>query len=121
MRFLLLSNPTRAGLHRCARLGLERGVGCRREWLRAALRCWLEAQVWERRGNRRIATDPALLLADLLVLRRDLELGQPGRFFQVLARVFRRPDPGPFDVAKMMPVAYVVAGLFVSFTVLCNW
>ncbi|MCQ4084558.1 site-2 protease family protein [Streptomyces sp. RB6PN25] len=35
-----------------------------------------------------------------------------------LARVFRRPDPGPFDVAKMMPVAYVVAGLFLSFTVL---
>ncbi|MDI5965307.1 site-2 protease family protein [Streptomyces sp. SL13] len=35
-----------------------------------------------------------------------------------LARVFRRPDPGPFDVAKMMPVAYVVAGIFLSFTVL---
>ncbi len=35
-----------------------------------------------------------------------------------LARVLRRPDPGPFDVAKMMPVAYVVAGLFLSFTVL---
>jgi membrane-associated protease RseP (regulator of RpoE activity) len=35
-----------------------------------------------------------------------------------LARAFRRPDPGPFDVAKMMPVAYVVAGIFLSFTVL---
>ncbi len=35
-----------------------------------------------------------------------------------LARIFRRPDPGPFDVAKMMPVAYVVAGIFLSFTVL---
>jgi membrane-associated protease RseP (regulator of RpoE activity) len=35
-----------------------------------------------------------------------------------LARLFRRPDPGPFDVAKMMPVAYVVAGIFLSFTVL---
>ncbi|MFJ9040067.1 M50 family metallopeptidase [Streptomyces sp. NPDC102406] len=35
-----------------------------------------------------------------------------------LARVFRRPDPGPFDVAKLMPVAYVVAGIFVCFTVL---
>jgi membrane-associated protease RseP (regulator of RpoE activity) len=35
-----------------------------------------------------------------------------------LARVFNRPDPGPFDVAKMMPVAYVVAGLFLSFTIL---
>ncbi|MEV3858343.1 site-2 protease family protein [Streptomyces sp. NPDC050095] len=35
-----------------------------------------------------------------------------------LARVFRRPDPGPFDVAKLMPVAYVVAGIFVCFTIL---
>lgn len=35
-----------------------------------------------------------------------------------VAKVFRRPDPGPFDVAKLMPVAYVVAGLFVCFTVL---
>lgn len=34
------------------------------------------------------------------------------------ARVFRRPDPGPFDVAKLMPIAYVVAGIFVSFTLL---
>ncbi|MCI0385183.1 RIP metalloprotease [Streptomyces sp. CNQ085] len=35
-----------------------------------------------------------------------------------LARVLRRPDPGPFDVARMMPVAYVVAGVFVCFTLL---
>ncbi|WP_306318666.1 MULTISPECIES: RIP metalloprotease [unclassified Streptomyces] len=35
-----------------------------------------------------------------------------------VARVFRRPDPGPFDVAKLMPVAYVVAGVFVCFTLL---
>ncbi|MFD5034690.1 M50 family metallopeptidase [Streptomyces sp. NPDC058405] len=35
-----------------------------------------------------------------------------------LARVFRRPDPGPFDVAKLMPVAYVVAGIFICFTLL---
>ncbi|WP_369228279.1 RIP metalloprotease [Streptomyces sp. R39] len=35
-----------------------------------------------------------------------------------LAKVLRRPDPGPFDVAKLMPVAYVVAGVFVCFTVL---
>ncbi|WP_330460133.1 site-2 protease family protein [Streptomyces sp. NBC_00820] len=35
-----------------------------------------------------------------------------------VARVLRRPDPGPFDVAKLMPVAYVVAGVFVCFTVL---
>ncbi|WP_406863441.1 site-2 protease family protein [Streptomyces sp. HUAS MG47] len=34
------------------------------------------------------------------------------------ARLFRRPDPGPFDVAKLMPVAYVVAGVFVCFTLL---
>ncbi|MET8947877.1 site-2 protease family protein [Streptomyces sp. NPDC004542] len=34
------------------------------------------------------------------------------------AKVMRRPDPGPFDVAKLMPVAYVVAGIFVCFTVL---
>lgn len=39
-------------------------------------------------------------------------------FKRNLARVFRRPDPGPFDVAKMMPLAYVVAGIFLSFTVL---
>ncbi|MFC0600816.1 M50 family metallopeptidase [Streptomyces palmae] len=34
------------------------------------------------------------------------------------ARIFRRPDPGPFDVAKLMPVAYVVAGIFICFTLL---
>ena len=35
-----------------------------------------------------------------------------------LARIFKRPDPGPFDVAKLMPVAYVVAGIFICFTLL---
>ncbi|MET9322033.1 site-2 protease family protein [Streptomyces sp. NPDC003038] len=35
-----------------------------------------------------------------------------------VARVFRRPDPGPFDVARLMPAAYVVAGIFVCFTLL---
>ncbi|MER6391394.1 M50 family metallopeptidase [Streptomyces sp. NPDC059382] len=35
-----------------------------------------------------------------------------------VARVFRRPDPGPFDVARLMPLAYVVAGVFVCFTLL---
>ncbi|MFE0455905.1 M50 family metallopeptidase [Streptomyces sp. NPDC058914] len=35
-----------------------------------------------------------------------------------IARVLRRPDPGPFDVAKLMPVAYVVAGIFICFTIL---
>ncbi|MFE7115354.1 M50 family metallopeptidase [Streptomyces sp. NPDC057654] len=37
---------------------------------------------------------------------------------RAFARVFRRPDPGPFDVAKLMPVAYVVAGVFICFTLL---
>ncbi len=35
-----------------------------------------------------------------------------------VAKLLRRPDPGPFDVAKLMPVAYVVAGVFICFTVL---
>ncbi|MFF0473118.1 M50 family metallopeptidase [Streptomyces sp. NPDC004284] len=35
-----------------------------------------------------------------------------------VARIFKRPDPGPFDVAKLMPAAYVVAGVFVCFTLL---
>ncbi|QKV92263.1 site-2 protease family protein [Streptomyces sp. NA02950] len=35
-----------------------------------------------------------------------------------VARLVRRPDPGPFDVAKMMPVAYVIAGVFICFTLL---
>ncbi|MEU2831373.1 site-2 protease family protein [Streptomyces lavendulae] len=35
-----------------------------------------------------------------------------------VARLFRREDPGPFDVAKLMPAAYVVAGVFVCFTLL---
>jgi len=34
------------------------------------------------------------------------------------ARVLRRPDPGPFDVAKLMPVAYFVASIFICFTIL---
>ncbi|MFF8971990.1 M50 family metallopeptidase [Streptomyces sp. NPDC014995] len=34
------------------------------------------------------------------------------------AKVLRRPDPGPFDVARLMPVAYVVAGIFICFTIL---
>lgn len=35
-----------------------------------------------------------------------------------VAKLFRRADPGPFDVAKLMPAAYVVAGVFVCFTLL---
>ncbi|MEE1822337.1 site-2 protease family protein [Streptomyces sp. BE20] len=34
------------------------------------------------------------------------------------AQVFRRPDPGPFDVARLMPLAYVVASVFIGFTLL---
>ncbi|MFE9627951.1 M50 family metallopeptidase [Streptomyces sp. NPDC006527] len=37
---------------------------------------------------------------------------------RAIAKVLRRPDPGPFDVAKLMPVAYVVAGIFICFTIL---
>ncbi|MFJ1758007.1 M50 family metallopeptidase [Kitasatospora sp. NPDC088134] len=32
------------------------------------------------------------------------------------AKLLRRPDPGPFDVARLMPLAYVVAGIFICFT-----
>ncbi|WP_405365810.1 M50 family metallopeptidase [Kitasatospora sp. NBC_00039] len=35
-----------------------------------------------------------------------------------LARLFKRPDPGPFDVARLMPLAYVVASIFIGFTLL---
>ncbi len=31
-----------------------------------------------------------------------------------VARVRGRPDPGPFDIARLMPVAYLVAGLFIA-------
>ncbi|MCX4746419.1 site-2 protease family protein [Kitasatospora sp. NBC_01287] len=34
------------------------------------------------------------------------------------AQLFKRPDPGPFDVAKLMPLAYVVASIFIGFTLL---
>ncbi|WP_103503971.1 MULTISPECIES: RIP metalloprotease [Streptomyces] len=34
------------------------------------------------------------------------------------AKLLKRPDPGPFDVARMMPVAYVVAAVFICFTLL---
>lgn len=31
-----------------------------------------------------------------------------------VARLRGRPDPGPFDIARLMPVAYLVAGVFVA-------
>ncbi len=34
------------------------------------------------------------------------------------AKLRRKADPGPFDVAKLMPVAYVVALLFIGLTLL---
>jgi membrane-associated protease RseP (regulator of RpoE activity) len=30
---------------------------------------------------------------------------------RVIARLFGRPDPGPVDTARLLPVAYVVGGL----------
>ncbi|ASU82961.1 zinc metalloprotease [Nocardiopsis gilva YIM 90087] len=35
-----------------------------------------------------------------------------------VARLFRRPDPGPFDVAQLMPVAYIVVACFVAFSLM---
>ncbi len=35
-----------------------------------------------------------------------------------LARIFRRPDPGYFDVAKLLPVAYVMAGAILLVSVI---
>jgi membrane-associated protease RseP (regulator of RpoE activity) len=34
-----------------------------------------------------------------------------------LARLFHRPDPGYFDVAKLLPVAYVMAAVFLVMSV----
>jgi membrane-associated protease RseP (regulator of RpoE activity) len=34
-----------------------------------------------------------------------------------LAKLFRRPDPGYFDVAKLLPVAYVMAGVILLMSV----
>jgi membrane-associated protease RseP (regulator of RpoE activity) len=34
-----------------------------------------------------------------------------------LAKLFRRPDPGHFDVAKLLPVAYVMAGVILVMSV----
>jgi len=35
-----------------------------------------------------------------------------------VARLRGRPDPGPFDIARLMPVAYAVAGLFLALSAL---
>ncbi|MGY2076019.1 M50 family metallopeptidase [Blastococcus sp. SYSU DS0828] len=36
----------------------------------------------------------------------------------VVARLRGKPDPGPFDIARLMPVAYAVAGLFLGLSLL---
>jgi membrane-associated protease RseP (regulator of RpoE activity) len=36
---------------------------------------------------------------------------------RAVARLFRRPDPGYFDVAKLLPVAYVMAALIIVMSV----
>ncbi|HZJ07606.1 MAG TPA: site-2 protease family protein [Nocardioidaceae bacterium] len=36
---------------------------------------------------------------------------------RAFAKLFRRPDPGYFDVAKLLPVAYVMAAVFLVMTV----
>nr|WP_255411614.1 M50 family metallopeptidase [Blastococcus sp. TBT05-19] len=35
-----------------------------------------------------------------------------------VARLRGRPDPGPFDIARLMPVAYAVAGVFLALSLL---
>ena len=35
-----------------------------------------------------------------------------------VAQLRGRPDPGPFDIARLMPVAYVVAGIFLALSAL---
>lgn len=37
------------------------------------------------------------------------------------ARVRRRPDPGPVDVARLLPVAYVVAAVLIAVGVIVIW
>jgi membrane-associated protease RseP (regulator of RpoE activity) len=48
-----------------------------------------------------------------------------GALYEALRRAFarlrRRPDPGHFDVARLLPVAYVVAGALLLMTVLLVW
>lgn len=37
------------------------------------------------------------------------------------ARIRHRPDPGPVDVARLLPVAYVVAGVLIAMGVVVIW
>lgn len=38
-----------------------------------------------------------------------------------VSRLFGRPDPGPVDVARLLPVAYVVAGVLLAMGVIVIW
>jgi hypothetical protein len=38
-----------------------------------------------------------------------------------VARVRGKPDPGPVDTAKLLPVAYVVAGVLIVVGVVVIW
>lgn len=38
-----------------------------------------------------------------------------------LARITGRPDPGPVDIARLLPVAYVVAGVLLAMGVIVIW
>jgi membrane-associated protease RseP (regulator of RpoE activity) len=38
-----------------------------------------------------------------------------------LARLRGRPDPGPVDVARLLPVAYVVAAILIAMGVVVIW
>ena len=35
-----------------------------------------------------------------------------------IAKLFRKPDPGAFDIAKLLPLTYVVAGLLMAMSAL---
>ncbi len=38
-----------------------------------------------------------------------------------LAKLFKRPDPGPVDTARLVPVTLVVSGVLVVMTLLLIW
>jgi len=38
-----------------------------------------------------------------------------------LARLRGQPDPGPVDIARLLPVAYVVAGTLMAMAVVVIW
>ena len=50
-----------------------------------------------------------------LQCRRGASLLQP---YADLAKLFGKPDPGAFDIAKLLPVTYVVASLLMGMSLL---